>query len=261
MTIIAGFPQRDEYVLLASDSEQASHDGIGKSHVWKIARLVKHKECHLLIGGAGDGDFVDEAVARVRDRLAPPFSQSSVANLLHAVVLELHEQIDKAYPESERNDHLFHLLSAVWVKDEGVALVKTVRGLSARSYIPVAIGIGSYLADYLIDTLYMPKVGQRTLSSTRRLATSIVDQAKKHCRDCSGEPLIVWMTNDGTVHHSDHATILKDQQHTHIFNHTIFRRMWHAIDDPPMIEATAEMFQLMAKTVRTPKKKARKAKR
>src|SRR6266850_881059 len=134
MTIVAGFPGKGmvdkngtfisdrAFVVLAADSEEGG--AVLKSSVRKIATIDKG-DCKCLIAGAGSGNFIDFATQEVERRLAAPFSLAKVRPLLETVVTEVHvNRIRRHFPPEQHNDLEFELLCAIWVKGEGVQLVR-----------------------------------------------------------------------------------------------------------------------------------------
>src|SRR5436190_18213696 len=127
MTIIAGLLGPD-FVVLGSDSEEGR--SVGKATVRKIAKVEKGLpvECRCLIGGAGNGNFIDLAVQEFHRQLVSPFSIHSVGQLLEDVVTSIHaDRIDKL-PAPQRSDAQFELLCGIWVAKEGIKLLKVGRG-------------------------------------------------------------------------------------------------------------------------------------
>ena len=150
---------------------------------------------------------------------------------LHAVTLQLHERIDKSYGPQDRPDHEFHLLSAIWVKGEGLALVKTTRGSSFEQTEPVSIGVGSYLSRYLIDILYMRNLESRSLTSVRRLAAYILHEVKAYTEDVGGRSQIVWIDRDGNVERASEKIVTRDELDARMLTHVFFRILLQACDD------------------------------
>ena len=64
-------------------------------------------------------------------------------------------RIDR-YPEYQREDLAFELLCAVWSKKDSQPRLVRVRQMAALvKKTPEAIGIGTYLARYVIDTFWI----------------------------------------------------------------------------------------------------------
>jgi 20S proteasome alpha/beta subunit len=180
MTIVAGFPGNG-FVVLAADSEEGG--GLAKSSVHKIATIDKGN-CKLLIGGAGHGDFIDLAVQHTDDQ-TPANADIKVARAkLEGIVTDIYAKRIDLYPSHERDELAFELLCAVWSKKDGQPqLVRVRRSACLRRKTPEAIGIGTYLARYLIATLGSTDMN---LGQAMRLAIHIIAQAKKYVTSCGG---------------------------------------------------------------------------
>jgi hypothetical protein len=193
MTIVAGM-LGPGFAVLGSDSEESK--GLGKATVRKIAKVEKGspKQVCCLIGGAGSGSFIDSAVQQFDEELPSKCSLKDVRDLLKDIVTKVHqEDIDKL-PEPSRADASFELLSAVWVKDEGVRLIRTGRGFSLLQPTRCAIGWGDYLADYLFATYAYDNMGVRKCT---RLITYVIAEVSKHAQYCGGPSQIMTIGNDG----------------------------------------------------------------
>jgi 20S proteasome alpha/beta subunit len=190
MTIVVGLPCNGG-VVLGADSEEGT--GIDKTSVQKVANLGG-ENYRCLIAGAGDGDFIDLAVQRIRSRLSSGLSQADMHTAMQDVVTDIHEnQIDR-YPEGERLDRGFDLLAATWVKGETAKLVKVSRALSVIQDKPSTIGVGGYLARYILSTLAFPSPG---IAAALRLAVYLLDQVKKHAAHCGGSSQVVYLADTG----------------------------------------------------------------
>jgi 20S proteasome alpha/beta subunit len=193
MTIVAGFPGSN-FVVLAADSEEGG--GIAKSSVHKIAQIDK-STCKCLIGGAGNGDFIDLAVQHAEEQIPGAADIKTIRQRLENIVTDIYAKRIDAYPEHERNDLAFELLCAIWSKKDGTPRLLRVRRLASLiRRTPESIGIGTYLARYLIATLGSD---QMTLPQAMRLAIHVIAQAKKHVAYCGGSTQAMALTSDGGV--------------------------------------------------------------
>jgi 20S proteasome alpha/beta subunit len=206
MTIVAGFPGNG-FVVLAADSDETG--GLTKSSVRKIA-VIDKADCKCIIGGAGNGDFIDLAVQQLNAELQPPFSVSAINELIEDIVTQIYADRIDTYPAHEQDSLGFELLCAVWVKDDQLApqLIRVRRALHLVRTAPETIGIGSYLARYLIATLARP---QMSLMNAYRLAVYLVAQVKKHAQDCGGSSQVIGITSDGTTVQLWPATITQHE--------------------------------------------------
>lgn len=195
MTIVAGFPGPG-FVVLAADSEEGG--GIAKSSVHKIA-LIDKGSCKCLIGGAGHGDFIDLAVQQAEEQLSVTSDLKVMRNKLEAIVTEIYAKRIDYYPEHQRDDLTFELLCALWSKKDGApVLVRVRRSASLVRNTPEAIGIGTYLARYLIATLGGTPSSSNAFQ-TLRLATYVIAQAKKYVSSCGGSTQVLSIGADGSV--------------------------------------------------------------
>jgi 20S proteasome alpha/beta subunit len=193
MTIVAGFPGNG-FVVLAADSEEGG--GLAKSSVHKIA-LVDKGNCKCLIGGAGHGDFIDLAVQHADEQISVTSDVKTMRQKLEAIVTDIYAKRIDLYPEHQREDLSFELLCALWSKRDGPPkLVRVRRSAGLLRKTPEAIGIGTYLARYLIATLGSDKM---TLPQTMRLAIHVIAQAKKYVTYCGGSTQAIAIGTNGDL--------------------------------------------------------------
>jgi len=199
MTIVAGFlgkptPAAPGFVVLAADSEESG--GLIKSSVRKIAKIDKG-ECKVLVAGAGHGDFIDFAIEQIESDLAPPFERSAIRIMIERIVTDIYSTRIDTYPASGQDVLEFELLCAIWVAgDPSVDFVRVRRALSLALTRPTTIGIGTYLAGYLIATFYTP--GLPWYHNTR-FAVYLLAQVKKHVASCGGTSQVVWLDGNGVM--------------------------------------------------------------
>ena len=193
MTIVAGFPGTG-FVVLAADSEEGG--GLAKSSVHKIA-LVDKGNCKCLIGGAGHGDFIDLAVQQAEEQIPTTADTKVMRQKLESIVTDIYANRIERYPDYQRDDMGFELLCALWAKKDGTPkLARVRRSACLLRKTPEAIGIGTYLARYLIATLGSDNL---SLTQTFRLATYLIEQVKKYVAHCGGSTQVMALTFDGTT--------------------------------------------------------------
>jgi 20S proteasome alpha/beta subunit len=224
MTIVAGFPGNG-FVVLAADSEEGG--GIAKSSVHKIA-LVDKGNCKCLIGGAGHGDFIDLAVQHVEEQLSATADIKTARIKLEAVVTDIYAKRIDLYPEHQRDDLTFELLCAVWSKkDVQPRLVRVRRSANLVRRSPEAIGIGTYLARYLIATLGSTDL---SLIQTFRLATYVIAQAKKYVTACGGSTQVMSLGPDGSVIEMPNQLIAQNELSTALIVEDMAKIIFYATD-------------------------------
>lgn len=208
VTIIAGFPTKG-FVVLGADGEEGTNQE--KSAVKKIAHV--HGDGYsCLIGGAGDGDFIDLAVQEAREALQGEPSNvdsSRVRSIIEEIVTDIHTDRLDNIPNSDS----IELLCAIWTsQDPQPQLVKVARGVSLIRDRPEAIGIGAYLARYLIETLQLD--GQMECRHWERLCAYILQKAKAHVQFCGGPSQVVVLDSSGHVKIVPQAIIVEDEDST-----------------------------------------------
>lgn len=224
MTIVAGFPGMG-FVVLAADSEEGG--GIAKSSVHKIATVDKG-DAKLLIGGAGHGDFIDLAVQHADESITKNDNLKSIRQKLETIVTEIYSKRIDHYPEHERSDLEFGLLCALWSKKDTLPqLVRVRRSACLIRKAPEAIGIGTYLARYLIATL-----GDQVMDADQivRLAAYVIGQAKKYVNGCGGATQVLAVGMSGEIHEMPESVISQHEMSTELVVEDVGKVIFYATD-------------------------------
>jgi 20S proteasome alpha/beta subunit len=226
MTVVAGFPGLG-YVVLAADSEEGG--GLAKSSVHKIAEVDKG-DSKCLIGGAGHGDFIDLAVQLADEQIPSGADLKFLRQKLETVVTEIYTKRIETYPENQRDDLAFELLCALWSKKDatkGPKLVRVRRAASLLRKTPEVIGIGTYLARYLIATLGKDHPSPH---EAVRLATYVIAQAKKYVTQCGGDTQVMILASSGTVIDTPKPIILQQEVMSSLIVENFSRILFYATD-------------------------------
>ncbi len=196
MTLIVGFPVPGA-VVLGADGEEGS--AIHKASVRKI-EVVIGDGYRCCVAGAGDANFIDLAVQEAREAIAElkPPTLADIRSTLEFVVTEIYtERIDEL-PERDAENARFELLCGIWAeKDHRAELVKVGRGYCLVRHRPDAIGMGDYLASYLIETLQ--PYGGLYRRQAERLCVYILAKAKAHVQACGGKSQIIVLGESGVL--------------------------------------------------------------
>ena len=227
VTIIAGFPITG-WVVLGADAEEGGL--FAKSSVEKIA-VINGEDYKCLIGGAGDADFIDFAVQEAEQDLKAsniPITLEVLRLTLEKVVTEIYlSRIDPLPPHQQEDAH-FDLLCALWTQESGEAqLVRVGRAVSLIRQRPEVIGIGGYLATYLIDTLRSDPLALRNVE---RMCAYILARVKAHVKDCGGSSQILKLGADGTIDAVPQFVITEDEQTTSLVMDRGVRWLFHWTD-------------------------------
>jgi len=92
-------------------------------------------------------------------------------------------------------------------------MVRVGRAYSLICKAPEAIGIGRYLARYIIATYHTPIAD---LYHSCRLATYLLWQVKEHAAACGGMSHVLWLAGDGRGGRLPASAILEHERSTEI---------------------------------------------
>jgi 20S proteasome alpha/beta subunit len=180
MTIGVGFKKADG-IVLATDAQYTSDL---KRQGEKIFDLQIGDELKLCITGAANLSVLIKDAARLLGERLPPLLQSAndFLGIIEGVLGSMHKKHVYRYVGTEINRPSFDLLIGAWSAQVGLMLVQTtgtVAELLVADY--GAVGTGSVLARYVIDTL--GQVGD-SVDDVKYLALCAVKAAKDYDPNC-----------------------------------------------------------------------------
>jgi hypothetical protein len=88
------------------------------------------------------------------------------------------------------------ILIGAWCKPNEIALVEVANTVLTRNIKSKAIGCGEYLANYIEDRFWQPKID---LGDLVPVVTYIVDQARKHVDGCGGRTHVAVIKANGEM--------------------------------------------------------------
>lgn len=209
MTVIIGmngFPG----VILAADSEETV-SGYSKRQVDKVAQW-KNDYIRFAIGGAGAGHYADMLADKIASDLMlfehPEPDAETIQKILERVVLEFHQtRIWSRASSQSAEDSAVQLIIVVQPLVGGYAqhgfiwvwqtCDSAITEVGEKHYRPHAsIGIGSHLAEYLLDHLFSPAGGEAHMVIT---ATYVMREIGKSIAQVGGDPYLTLFRKDGTT--------------------------------------------------------------
>ncbi len=202
MTLVVGFRCRSGGVLLCADREE--NDGYNKREVDKIYRIpcTQLQHCDVFLAGAGSGDFIRKAQARIHDRLvqAAEGGQDVFAEhqkLIESSLRDLHREYAKQLKES---GGIWFVVVVAAFKSRLVPLMYATK---ESTLIPrpvyAACGTGQPIADYFADRLFeYDKMDKVTLGT---LAAFILREAEASAAGVGlGNDMVFIHDGDGSLH-------------------------------------------------------------
>jgi hypothetical protein len=199
MTIAIGFMLGNAAVICA-DSQEVVSD-YAKTTTQKIHTLHSPQKWRVGLVGAGDAaciELCNEEITRKIGSLQA-FDYPAMLGIARETIREIHEQ--HIWPRQAADRPTFQMLIAL----QGINPGARALFFSQDSIVlPVddykSIGIGAYLADYLLDRIY-PTPGWDYGSSAEETAMNAVftlQQVKSAIHGCDGETLVAIFRGDGT---------------------------------------------------------------
>lgn len=191
MTIAAGILCKDGIVLCA-DTELASNSL--RTNRSKIFAAAESEHVHVAVAASGDYDFASAAVEYtdplMRD-IKPDTKIDNVRNAFEDAISDLYQNHIWKNPTLQRD---FSLLVAVWSREEGFALFKTVETVILRVTDFDVLGTGGDLADYILKKSYRDNI---TVSQAVAFSAHMLAEVKNHGQGCGGETNIATLTAKG----------------------------------------------------------------
>jgi 20S proteasome alpha/beta subunit len=157
MTLVAGFKCRDGFVV-AADTEITY--GAVRFQGHKLASYYgQTKSYDIIIGGAGDGVYIDAACQKIRDAVSA-LSLPTLANMKDAVekaIATIHgDSIFKYWKPHDPDRPCVQLVCGIQDGQKDWGLLQTDRDAVAEADEHAVAGSGSTLAEYLIEKMWLP---------------------------------------------------------------------------------------------------------
>jgi hypothetical protein len=191
VTIVAGFRCKDGIVLCADSQETV---GSQKRSVPKLQYKPAIGGAGTLSAafcGAGEGPLIDTLVGRLWDGLRTKTVLAEAHGTIEDVLASSYQAFGQIFQPGYCPQA--HLLVAVSLGGDNILLEAMGPIVNIRSEYS-ALGIGSYMADFLIQRMYTPYLNIRQCVI---LAAYVLFQAKEHVEGCGGESKIAVLRNVG----------------------------------------------------------------
>src|ERR1019366_7521364 len=195
MTIAAGFVVQDGIVLCAD----TKYSGSMKVDRTKLFPTRFDSSLSVVFALAGHEGYGKMAAEDCNDAIAAidPSARSAirVKRAIRGVVSGINRNyIDVMPTPSDREDARFNLLAAVWHEIDGLHLFQVLRTSIVEVASHECIGIGDYLAGYLIG--HPPPMDARMAII---LATHMLSALKSYDANCGGYSQFITLRPDGTI--------------------------------------------------------------
>jgi len=199
MTIAIGFMLGNAAVICA-DSQEVVSD-YAKTTTQKIYTLHSPQKWRIGLVGAGDTaciELCNEEISRKISSLQA-FDYRAMLAIVRETIRDIHEQ--HIWPRQAADRPTFQMLIALQGINPGArALLFSQDNIVLPVHDYNSIGIGTYLADYLLDRIY-PTHGWDYGSSAEETAMNavfVLQQVKSAIHGCDGETLVAIFRGDGT---------------------------------------------------------------
>jgi 20S proteasome alpha/beta subunit len=198
MTLIAAFSGAGGTVLMA-DSQETT--GYAKKSVTKIEPF-ESKPYRFALAGAGNATHIEAMTRHLcyhsgLNALSDDSKHADVERLLKAKVLEYYQT--HIWPRaSEKPEMEFIFLAQPKPTGHALTFHITDGQVNFCQFEPKAIGIGAYLADYLLPKFEGYAQGVPELLAK---AVYILKEVKENIEGCGGESQIYFFTTEGNVDH------------------------------------------------------------
>jgi hypothetical protein len=157
MTLVAGFKCRDGFVI-AADTEITY--GVVRFQSHKLAAFYgQGKAYDIVIGGAGDGVYIDATCQKIRDAVAelPSASFASIKAEVAKAISAIHaDSIFKYWEPGDPNRPGVQLICGIQDQQKEWGLLQTGNDLVSETDSHAVAGTGAELAEYIIERLWMP---------------------------------------------------------------------------------------------------------
>jgi hypothetical protein len=219
MTIAAGFCVRDG-VLICADT---LHTGTGMSlHAAKLFSSDLPGSGKIIFASAGNADFAQATIQKCITNLnglrpGGTIGHGEIIAAIEGILDSEYRRLVFQRPDRDRQAHDFRMLIAVWTPKQGSALYSTWEIAIKQCQEYACLGIGEYIANYLIPPMYHS--GMR-LPDVAVTATYALAKAKDYVDGCGGETNFKFLTSSGFMgevdwHITEHIEAVFRDYETH----------------------------------------------
>jgi 20S proteasome alpha/beta subunit len=176
VTLVAGFRCQDGFVV-AADPAIRYGDIVAQGH--KLANYYgQQSKYDIVIGGAGDGVYVDMASQKIRDAVAglPSPVLPTIKAEVQKLVFTIHDEyIFKFWEPEDSNRPSLALIIAIQDQQREWTLLHSDRDAVAEADEHAVVGTGSLLAEHLIEKIWIPSL---STAVTAHLAQQLFREMK-----------------------------------------------------------------------------------
>jgi len=251
MTILAGFSCSSGAILCADTQETV---GYAKRNVSKIeVREESDNEFRIAIAAAGSGPYADKISQELFGAICAykEYNPESIISCIESVVTEFHSK--HFWPRAGVQDtgYVELLILLQPTKDDvvpgfpGHPLLLHVAETAVNIVQETkTVGIGSWLADYILDRLYL---GYGNRNYMAALGSYLIKEVRENVEGCGKDAEIIFFGSDGTwedISGSDKLAFL--EKHVEDIN-SVFSTVFFHIGQIPLsiptkrIEASSEI--------------------
>ena len=194
MTIAAGF-LTTEGILLCADTQYSGGMKVDRTKIFPSRYGNDATVAFALAGSEAYGKMAIQDCQRAISRIRPDvFTLESIYESIRATITQIHERYVDTRPEAERGGARFELLIAVSHRIEGLHLYVNRHTALSEVDSHECVGIGEYLAGYLIGSHIKASMGQTLI-----LAGQMLGALKCYDANCGGFSQHLILRMDGTV--------------------------------------------------------------
>lgn len=190
MTIVAGFLCPDGFVISADTEVAYSSVRYQITKLVTTARKGEEPPYWLVLGGAGNGDYLDSLMQRIASEAhgLPDPSVDAIDTLIRTAVNELHDQTLFPFWQScpdERHDYRVGIIAGLRDPTNKVAMWRTIDKAVTRydQNVSLFLGTGDTVAQYVSETLFQPGL---PVAVVHELATQILMEARTKGENVGG---------------------------------------------------------------------------
>jgi 20S proteasome alpha/beta subunit len=265
VTIAAGFKFKGG-IMLCADS-QFNHGGTLKTSGKKIfIRYFKKPKASIAFAIAGSVAHAQKAIRKICERIntidSPTVAADSLVTAIEAALEPFYKDHIRTHPDYQKSDGPeFDLIIATWTQADGEKLYATSEDCCSEVEDYEFIGVGEYLARYLVKDIYQPTMNIMEITT---LATEALLQTKDNVPDCGGnsEFTVLLDIANGSFGNAVDFTISRIEKFSQPFSrglHEILFAVQNLDFDEEKVKAKFRDFESLLSTVRDEQKETRNA--
>ncbi|MGA8222782.1 MAG: hypothetical protein WB780_14110 [Candidatus Acidiferrales bacterium] len=150
---------------------------------------------------------IEKSVLEVNKIPAADLKSEAIKIAIEKVLIQFYKDHIFPHPLYKSGQKDFQFVAAAWTPHSGILPFYSTETALTEFEVYLPLGIGSDLAEYILETTAIPKTKHRKLDSAVRLMIHVLWAVKEYVEECGGKSQFIVLDKDGKLSKVDLADI------------------------------------------------------